>query len=359
MRTGFRRRGLLMAVIILALAGSGIVPTAAAVSADAPLYASCSVSPSTATVGENVTLNASSTDASFVEFNKFGGTEYPISDPDGDFIVTVSYADPETYQPSVRADGDSANTESCGSLQVVVNQSPNASFMTQPQPAIVGDTVEFNASKSSDPDGDIVAYYWDFNGDEQYEVTTTQPTVTHTYSENGTYRPILRVEDGDGASGFDSREVEVVEPQNESPTASFTYRPQPGITGQDIEFNASQSTDPDGDIVEYRWSFDGDSQLDAITTEPTVNRSYTESGFKNVILQVVDEQNATGFTSRDVEVARTRQRAAGGIIYIRSTAGSCRPADHLRCIHCNRLRRTDRYLPMGLRWRPCRRPNHD
>jgi len=304
MRTAFRRRGLLMAVIILALAGSGIVPTAAAVSADAPLYASCTVSPSTATVGENVTLNASSTDASFVEFNKFGGTEYPISDPDGDFIVTVSYADPETYQPSVRADGDSANTESCGSLQVVVNQSPNASFTTQPQPAIAGETVEFNASKSSDSDGEIVAYYWDFNGDEQYEVTTSQPTVTHTYSENGTYRPILRVEDGDGASGFDSQAVEVVEPQNESPTASFTYRPQPGVTGQDIEFNATQSTDPDGDILEYWWSFDGDSQVDASTTEPTVNRSYAESGFKNVILQVVDDQNATGFTSRDVEVVQ-------------------------------------------------------
>ena len=51
----------------------------------------------------------------------------------------------------------------------VQNRTPTASF-TKPAPAVVGIPASFNAAASSDLDGSIVKYEWDFDGDDIYEV---------------------------------------------------------------------------------------------------------------------------------------------------------------------------------------------
>ena len=60
--------------------------------------------------------------------------------------------------------------------------------------SISGLTVTFDASSSYDPDGYIVSYEWDF-GDGS---TASGVTVTHTYSQPGTYTVTLTVTDNDG-----------------------------------------------------------------------------------------------------------------------------------------------------------------
>lgn len=55
----------------------------------------------------------------------------------------------------------------------------------------------FTAAGSTDPDGEIVAYHWDFG--DGTTVTTPEPEVAHDYDADGDYHASLRVEDNDGA----------------------------------------------------------------------------------------------------------------------------------------------------------------
>jgi PKD repeat protein len=58
--------------------------------------------------------------------------------------------------------------------------------------------VNFDATDSFDVDGSVVAYHWDFD-DGEPGMTTTVPTVAHTFTEPGDYRVKVRVEDNQGA----------------------------------------------------------------------------------------------------------------------------------------------------------------
>ena len=71
----------------------------------------------------------------------------------------------------------------------------------------VDEDVNFDGSSSSDPDGSIVAYEWDF-GDGS---TGSGEVVTHEYSEKGDYTVILTVTDNDGAKDTDKIFVHVKE----------------------------------------------------------------------------------------------------------------------------------------------------
>ena len=76
---------------------------------------------------------------------------------------------------------------------------PVACFSTGTPVALVFADVMFDASASYDPDGTIVLYEWDWDGDGTYEETNTVPTgMGAQYTLPGTYNVGLRVTDNDG-----------------------------------------------------------------------------------------------------------------------------------------------------------------
>lgn len=149
-------------------------------------------------------------------------------------------------------------------------------------------TVDFDASESNDPDGEIVSYSWEF-GDGS---TGSGVTPSHTYDEPGTYTVTLTVEDNDGLTGDFQKDVTVEEPQ--PPTAAFTFTTDE-LTA---DFDGSDSFDPDGEIVSYQWQF-GDG-----TTGSGVmpSHTYDEPGTYPVTLTVEDDDGLTGETQKDVVV---------------------------------------------------------
>ena len=77
----------------------------------------------------------------------------------------------------------------------IVNKRPTASFDWSPKSPVVGQEVEFDASDSIDPDGDIVSYMWDFDDGS----TAFGQVVNHTYSIAQDYTVTLTVKDNKGA----------------------------------------------------------------------------------------------------------------------------------------------------------------
>ncbi len=101
-----------------------------------------------------------------------------------------------------RASGGVAGTIGVGSepdgIAVVPDQPPRASFLVTPQHRLVKKKLTFHAGASSDPDGRIVNYAWDF-GDGKHAQGTTA-TRPHTYRKPGTYVVTLVVTDDEGCS---------------------------------------------------------------------------------------------------------------------------------------------------------------
>jgi len=179
------------------------------------------------------------------------------------------------------------------------NQSPTASFTFSPTSPQVGTSVSFNASGSSDPDGTITLYAWDFDNNGTTDATGI--TASRSFGAPGTYTVRLTVTDDDGATGTTTRQVSVATVPNQSPTASFTFSPTSPQVGTSVSFNASGSNDPDGFLTLYAWDFDNNGTTDA--TGITTSRSFGAPGTYTVRLTVTDDDGATGTTTRQVSVA--------------------------------------------------------
>jgi glucose/arabinose dehydrogenase len=90
------------------------------------------------------------------------------------------------------------------------NQLPAASFTVSPNPANTGQTVTFNGSASSDPDGSITKYEWDLDGNGSFEVDSgTNPQTSRSYSSAGSIVVKLRVTDNQSGQAETTRTLQV------------------------------------------------------------------------------------------------------------------------------------------------------
>ena len=84
-------------------------------------------------------------------------------------------------------------------------------------------TVALDASASTDPDGDVVGYTWDF-GDGTPVVDTATATTEHTYAAGGDYQITLAVTDDDDAVSTDATvTVTVTAPATGEQLAADTF----------------------------------------------------------------------------------------------------------------------------------------
>lgn len=80
------------------------------------------------------------------------------------------------------------------------NEPPQVSFVTSPAKPHINEPVTFDASATFDPDGSIVEYEWDFDGDGLFDEVVTDSVVTHNYTVAGTKSVTLRATDAEGAT---------------------------------------------------------------------------------------------------------------------------------------------------------------
>ena len=188
---------------------------------------------------------------------------------------------------SALSDSTVAQHYSLGAGVAPANQLPIAAF--EATGGVL--TASFDSSGSSDPDGSIVGYSWDF-GDG---TTGSGANPTHGYAAGGTYTVTLTVTDDDDGTATASRTVTVTTPPaNQPPTAAFTS----STSVLTATFSASGSSDADGTVTGYAWDY-GDSTSG---TGVSSSHTYAAAGSYTVTLTVTDDDGATATTTGTVTV---------------------------------------------------------
>jgi YD repeat-containing protein len=125
--------------------------------------------------------------------------------------VTHSFAAEGTYNVRLRVtDNGGATDLAVRTITIIDNQPPTASFTATPNVTKKGEPIAFSGAASSDPDGTIAKYEWDFDGDGSYETNGgASPAISHTYATPGTYTVGLRVTDNGGKTATTTRPVSI------------------------------------------------------------------------------------------------------------------------------------------------------
>jgi PKD repeat protein len=267
--------------------------------ANQPPNASFSATPATGKAPLNVSVDASSStdpDGSIISYdwdfdNGTSGTGASASvvyDNIGSYDITLTVTD----------DDGAKSTTSISVEVTAVNQPPVASYAITPTSGEAPLVVNMDGSSSSDPDGSIENYLWDF-GDGS---TGNGVTATKTFNNAGTFTVTLTVTDDNGASASISNEVTVTS-TNVSPLASFTASPTSGEAPLTVNVDASVSSDPDGTIVQYNWDF-GNGITD---NKKVASVTYNNAGSYTITLVVTDNDGGTGTISLQIEVSPANQ----------------------------------------------------
>jgi hypothetical protein len=193
------------------------------------------------------------------------------------------------------------------------NQAPKADAGND-QKAEVNTEVELNAGDSSDQDGEIVSYKWEQtdgpevnlkDSDKQVAIFDVPESVADS---NLVFR--LTVTDDKDDSGTDDVTVEVAEVQNVSPKADAGDDKKAEVNTE-VELDAGDSSDQDGEIVSYKWEQTDGPEVDLKDSDKqTANFDVPESAADSNLefeLTVTDDKDDSGTDDVTVEVEQIPQ----------------------------------------------------
>ncbi|MEZ5338111.1 MAG: PKD domain-containing protein [bacterium] len=213
------------------------------------------------------------------------GNNFPrgATAPDPAWVYRLHYADvtvqPGTYEYYLAPFDSQSGDEGTPSPVISItfddsNPPPQPEGNLPPEIIVVADVtsgdaplrVEFDASQSSDPDGEIVLYSWDWEGDGQVDASSqSSPYAYHIYNDTGWYQPEITVWDDLGGSATARIEIEVgvgsggVLP----PKLELSASPAVGPAPLAVELTA-QVTAVDGNYagMHYEIDHEGDGVVD-------------------------------------------------------------------------------------------------
>jgi PKD repeat protein len=198
-----------------------------------------------------------------------------------------AYSAPASYTVKLTVTDSAGVSATTTQTVTVLDEPPAAAFGASPAVPIPGQSIAFDGSGSSESDGAIVSYAWDF-GDG---ATGTGATPTHAFATAGTFTVTLTVVDQAGQQGTVSRPITVYA----QPQSTFGYSPELPVAGVANTFTAASNA---GTTASYAWSF-GDGTT---ATGASVAHAYAHQGTYRVTLTATDGLGITSTTSEVVTV---------------------------------------------------------
>jgi uncharacterized protein (TIGR03790 family) len=249
-----------------------------------------SVSPETRLTGEAFTFSANN--SSDLD-GQVESLEWDMGDGNTstDLVATHSYRWPGEYVVRLTVADDDGSRASVTRRVTVLNRAPEARFRVDNEEVWKGRPTTMNASLSSDVDGIVSQYEWDFGDGTEGEVTRS-PLVHHVFESAGQVDVTLVVIDDLGASDKVEMTVEVL---NRLPVATLEVDPGTVMTGVPVSMDGSESYDDDGSLT--LWDFtvvdgDGGTVVRSVGVEEVVTWIPENDGTFTVVLAVTDDDGA-------------------------------------------------------------------
>jgi chitodextrinase len=210
----------------------------------------------------------------------------PLSDP--------AYGTPTASSSGGGGGGGGSGGGGGGGFPPVdTNQAPTALIIASETSVFIGDSITFDGTGSSDPDGNIFNWSWDFgDGNGDFDNVTT-----HSYDQEGDFTVTLTVKDNQGKLATDTETISVAKANN-PPTVPTIEGPASGTKGSDYTFTFT-STDADNDTIKYiitNWG-DGETEESAFVANGTsvdFVHSYTNAGKYTIVARAFDNDTQSG-----------------------------------------------------------------
>jgi len=178
-----------------------------------------------------------------------------------------------------------------------IKKAPVADASLSEKYGTINTLIIFDGSNSYDPDGDIVGYRWDFDGDESFDTDwLSEPTTSNLYTKVGQYSVKLQVKDNDEQTDSDTLTVIISQPNKNPSAPTIVKAVNNGTINKKYNFTVV-AQDPDGDDIKY--IFDWDDSTNKTETNYTLNNTdadaihnWTTSGIYIVKIQAEDINNA-------------------------------------------------------------------
>jgi N-acetylmuramoyl-L-alanine amidase/PKD repeat protein len=292
-----------------------------------------------ACVGDKLTFDASASTVSpisegtVISYSWDWDGDGTYDETAGEAVITHTYDKAGTYEVTLKVTAFE-NVSATDTLTVTINDINEDPIANPggPYTAAVGEEITFDGSGSSDSDGEIIEYMWDF-GDESIG---SEVSPVHSYAEVGEYVVTLAVkDDSDALSAAVSTTVTVDEEavveeegtqedqQNSEEengdekdtgivqtVTAEAGEDQSGNVGDLLTFDASASTvSPlsDGTVITYSWDWDGDGTYDETVNEAVISHTYDKAGTYEISLKVTAFDNISATDTLTVTINNINQ----------------------------------------------------
>ncbi len=196
------------------------------------------------------------------------------------------YSAEGSFDARLKVLGDNGQESGWATVSICVECAiPIANLTATPLTIGTLGSVEFSAIQSTDSDGEILGYFFDY-GDWSDSGWIMSPFSNYSYWYDGIFDARLKVLDDDGHESNWSEPITITV-LNDAPIPLFWYSSDHVNQGENVTLDGSKSFDPDGWVTSWFFDF-GDSTSTGWISYPNVTYVYQDIGEYMVSLKVRD-----------------------------------------------------------------------
>ncbi len=189
---------------------------------------------------------------------------------------------------------------------IVANEAVVASFTATPERGPVPLKVTFDAFHSKDPDGQIIKYEWDLEGDEAFEFPSEESTIEREFFKIGEVKVRLQVTGSNHDTAIHEKTIIVTEPEEKLRAEISSDVGFEGIAPFQVILDGGQSFSRMGKIVRYEWRIEGE---DKVYVGRKFQRTFREQGEYKITLTIQNEQDEKDQATETLRVYKKKKEA--------------------------------------------------